>query len=226
MHRTACAALALLANLIALSPAAASGLDAHQPEARLSWRLGFGGPDARLQTGYGLAVDIRAPGFEDQRATLAELDVTDAAALARLAGLPLYSRGWRLNQAEGGDAGQAAAQPWFARQWVWWTVGGAALSAAVASGGSGDQAYCAGDCDSDGGNGGGGDGGVTGVGIDDDGAHVGCVNGDCVVCPNGDVASHCPPSLVPARSSAVAASPEFASWLDAGTGGMGDLVAR
>lgn len=227
MHRFARAALLLLVNLIALSPVAASGLDAHQPEARLSWRLGFGGPDARLQTGYGLAVDVRAPGFEDNRATLAELDVTGATTLARLAGLPVYARGWQLDQAEGPEAvegafGQPAAKPWYARQWVWWTLGGAALTGAVAGGGGGEneQRTCTGICnqnDPDGGR-------TTVVTGNDDGYYVGCVEGQCAVCPDGSVASTCLTASPALPASAIA--PEFQAWLDQGTGHMGDLIAR
>lgn len=215
------AALALLANLIALSPAAASGFDAGQPEARLSWRLGFGGAAGRVETGYGLALGMRG-GFGDDFSALAELDVNDGAALARLAGMPLYARGWQVSQAEEtAPAGQAGASPWYGRKWVWWTAGGLALTAAAAGGGGSDtQTTCTGICNQSGNDNGNGMNGVSGTINGPGDTHV------CVLEGAPGTPDLCADAFVE-RHAGLAGLPGLpGAELDAGTGGMGDLIAR
>jgi hypothetical protein len=139
----------LLASLTALSPFQASG-DPGRPEAHLTWRIAFGGSLHGIRTGYALAAGYRPadPGLPVPK--LFELDVSDRAAVARLAGLPLFERAYAANQDEAEDPSTAAPAetPWYAKQWVWWTgagvailavAGGSAAADAEKDGGGGDS---------------------------------------------------------------------------------------
>jgi hypothetical protein len=212
------AALTLLVNLSALSPVAASDFSPETPEARLSWRLGFGGTGA-IRTGVGLALGYRIDGLESL-ATLADVDVTDRIALARLAGLPVLRRPFRTN-AEGDEPIDEepihGTEPGNAH-WGWWAAAG--VAALVVAGAAGNAAEDHG-----------GDGpktpGTTGVTKNDDGVYVGCVEGTCAVCPDGSPAEHCGEGFVAwAIPRGYSANDLAAARLDAGTGGMGDLIAR
>jgi len=212
-------ALALLVGLNTLSPVASAGVDGSLPEARLTWRLGFGDAGQPLQTGYGLTVGYR--GLDGAPAEqLLELDVSDQATLARLAGLPLFQRDYRARQNDGGTTAEAGSRPWYARRWVLWTAGGLAASLAAVGGGGGDNTVCTGVCNQDSGP----SGRTTGITYSDGDVYAGCVDGQCVVCPDGSVASRCLVGM-PSRAM-VTTDPERDRWLDAGTGHMGDLIAR
>ena len=216
-------AFALLLSLNALSPAAAAGADGSFPEAQMTWRLAFGGPGQNLQTGYGLTVGYR--GLEGTPAgQLIQLDVSDQAALARLAGLPLFQRDYRAQQNDGEVAIESGSRPWYARQWVWWTAGGlAATSALAGAGGGGENDVCTGICYEDDG---GPDGRTTALTYENGDVYAGCVEGQCAVCPDGSVASTCPGFVGMTSYAMVVTDVERDRWLDAGTGHMGDLIAR
>jgi len=197
----------LAASLACLTPAAASSLDA--PEAQFSWRLGFGGGH-QLQPGYRLTVAYRDLQADAPTTELFALDVSGAAALARLAGLPLFGRAaYRSNQNEGGAV--LSTTPWYARRWVLWTVGAAAASAALSGSGGGDEGSCAGTCNQE----------NAGNFISSDGDGNVCVNDEnCTPVPGGVV------GLVGTPGASMSIDWERDRWLDAGTGHMGDLIAR
>ena len=218
------AALALLLSLNVLSPAAAAGPDGSLPEARVTWRLAFGNPGQALQTGFGLTVGYRGlDGTPAER--LVELDVSDRSALARLAGLPLFQRDYLARQNEGDFADEAGSRPWYARQWVWWTAGGLAVTSALAGagGGGGENESCTGICYEDGGD---PEGRTTALTYSNGEVYAGCVEGQCAVCPDGSVASTCPGLVAMTSHAALVTDVERDRWLDAGTGHMGDLIAR
>ena len=222
-------ALALLVSLNVLSPVAYAGVDGSLPEARLTWRLGFGDAGRPLQTGYGLTVGYRSGEPDFPAAQLLELDVSDRAALARLAGLPLFRRDFTMQEAEGADPFAAESSPWYARKWVWWTAGGLALTAAASGGSGGETTLCTGVCNqNDTGNSGttiNGGGGTTINGVGDEG--IGCVDDTCAVpCEADNRPAGCVGlTALPALSRSTF-DPERIRWLDAGTGHMGDLIAR
>lgn len=129
--------LARLALGVALGAATLSAAHAAEaPEARFTWRLEFGGPTGTFGTGYALAVGYRTHGADAPAAQLLELDVSDRAALARLAGLPLLQRAYRNDLADT-RSGAADEKPWYSRQWVWWTLGGLGATAVLTSAGGG-----------------------------------------------------------------------------------------
>ena len=212
----------LLIALALLAPLSAHAASA--PEGQLSWRLEFGA--GTFTTGYGLAFGYRGGERADLR--LLELDISDRAALARLAGLPLLARDYRMAQDEGlAPAGAAEQKPWYARQWVWWTVGGIAATAAV--GGSGEATTtCTGICNQQ--------STGNGVTVTDEGTCVAdenCVEPPCP--PGSSVCVACDGSLVDgdcnqwtARRSGLefTARDREPDWLVQGTGWMGDLVLR
>jgi hypothetical protein len=202
-------ALTLLASLTAAPAAFAGALATDDPQATLSWRLDWGG--GALLTGYGLALGYPSavPGLAADR--LLELEVSRQAARARLAGLPLLERGARLDQAAREDLQPEAGEtPWYARPWVWWTAGGLALTAALAGGGGGNE---------------------TSQEINVSSGRICAVNGGTVA--DEPIPSACVPqqgagSGWTARTAPAggAGDPAREAWLDAGTGQMGDLVAR
>ena len=194
-----------------LGPAAASSLDA--PDARLNWRLGFGGATSSLQTGYALTVGYHANDPDSPAAQLLELDVSGTAALARLAGLPLFERGYRSNENDDVDDDVPSDKPWFARQWVWWTAGGLAATTALVQGGGGDE----------------GDSSSQDIGVRQEGI---CVMQGGTIADN-PVPEACTPEegagtgwTARTPRTVEARDPARHAWLDAGTGHMGDLIAR
>ena len=228
MRKLACLTLALLANLTALSAAQASSL-ASDAETTVSWRLGFGaGP---VQPGYGLTLGYRSADPDALAGQLLEIDVSHRAAFARLAGLPLFERNYQSQQDEG-DALPAGSgpTPWYTRKWVMWTVGGVAATAALAGSGGGiTYTHNGGQTTT------GRDGCSTGnVSAGDEetpcaSETVGtqCVEGEvCVFCGNNGVTGGCPEWTDRRVVAGVTVDLEHQRWLDAGTGRMGDLVAR
>ena len=206
--------LVLATSLGMLSQALAS----EGPDARLTWRLGFGGAGQSLQSGYGLALDYRSVDPDSPATQFLELDVSDRAAFARLAGLPLFERNYQSHQNEG-DAlpADSGSTPWYSHKWVMWTVGGLAATAALAGAGGGTD-LCTGCYESS------DNTGASVSGSSDDG--TGCVNDDCAL--------PCNPTTDPAgcigftgrEPSVYVVDYERDRWLDAGTGQMGDLIAR
>lgn len=222
----------LLANLTALSPARAAGLGEAGPEATLSWRLEFGA--GGLHPGYALAVGYRSiPG--QPAGELLAVDISDRAALARLAGVSLADRSYRADEAEDGALpSEPAARPWYARQWVLWTAGGLAATLA-ATGGDGSIEYN----DNGGTTNRGGDS-CTGVGVDANGQSTPCANETvgtqcvegsdgqmvCVFCGSNGVTDGCNEWTDRRVVASRVLDPRLQRWLDAGTGHMGDLFAR
>ena len=225
-------AVALLVYLTAQSAWAAD-----RPEPSLSWRLAFGA--GQVQTGYGLTLAYRAGDLDGAALRVLELDVSDRAAVARLAGVPLVQRDYRASQDDAATAPEfrvALSEPWYTKQWVWWTVGGVAATAALAGGGSEltiDYNETNGNSPrSDGCNGTSGNIGPQEIPCSDDAApDTGdqCVGDACVTCDDSviTVGSDCGGSWT-ARREAVQPTRDIErqQWLDAGTGHMGDLFRR
>lgn len=234
MVRFSRSAFFALANLMLLSPAHASGLAGGAPEATLSWRLDFDGRE--IHTGYAAALGLRSAGRDRLTGELFSLNVSDRNALARLAGVPLVSRSYRTDQNDLDEAdGAPARKPWYSRQWVWWTVGGIATAAAVSGASIGSSEEGGTLIVSGGPNGCSGGGNVgplevpetctppteggTVIGTDDDG-------NVCVIEGFGNPQDVCAPTGFAPRHSAGFLGRIDTGGLDAGTGGMGDLLAR
>lgn len=228
----ACLALALTTNLSVVSYAAAHELTEGGGEARLSWRLGFGGAQP-VQTGYALALGYRGYGPDALAGQLLELDVSDMRAFARLAGLPLFERSYGAAQNETPAMAEPQAKPWYTRQWVWWTAGGVAATMAL-TGGDGSVEYnhngnnttnrndgCAGVS---------ANAGDTETPCASDTVGTQCAEGAdgevCVFCGNNGVTDGCSEWTGRPVVAVVTVDPEHRRWLDAGTGHMGDLTAR
>ena len=127
----------LLLSLTASSGAAAADVvaDFEQPQARLSWHLGFGGSARHAPLSCSLALGYRSD-LDDSPATrLLEMRLSDTESSVGIAGLPLWSRRHSLQQSAdvNGHAATGPAQPWYARRWVLWTAAGIAAAAALAS---------------------------------------------------------------------------------------------
>lgn len=216
------AVLALLVSCACTGPAMATGVAGEATEASLSWHLGFGG--RTLQAGYGLALGYRSSDRLAPVSRLVELNVSPDLASASVAGLPLFARSYQAKQTEAQEPDAAAGSqttPWYTRKWVLWTAGGIAATAALAgsgSSGSNESGTCSGACNSN--------TGASVSGVSGDG--IGCVNGTCAVpCKTPDKPAGC----VPFASTTQTTSTDFNNHdrlrrLDAGTGGMGDLIAR
>ena len=208
------ALFALAANVGFLAPAAASGLDA--PEAGLSWRVGFGGATPSLQTGYTLSLGYRSHDADALTAQLLELDVSDRAAVAQLAGLPLFGRGHRLQAADDADPFPEDSSPWYARKWAWWTAGGLAATAALLNAASGGEEPTSSD-----------------ITVSAGGARRVCVLSGGNVGDN-EIPEACTPPVDETGTGWTDRADrrgdprvvESAAHLDAGTGHMGDLIAR
>lgn len=130
------ALLASILGILAAGPALASDL----PEAQVTWRLQFGSQHA-VATGYGLALAYRAERLAAP-AHLVELDVSNHATRALIAGVPLFQRDYRMAQDESAARPEfrvALSKPWYAKSWVWWAVGGAAATAALAGAAGGGE---------------------------------------------------------------------------------------
>jgi len=126
--------LALLASLSVAVPAHAGDDLATGVRAQLTLGLGFAGPSQPVHPSYTLAVSYRsAIGSPDTQ--LVQLDVSDTGALARLAGLPLFAHGYRLNATDAPDWRTADDKPWYAHSWVYWTLGGIAAAAVAGTAG-------------------------------------------------------------------------------------------
>ncbi|HUR40919.1 MAG TPA: hypothetical protein VM240_07080 [Verrucomicrobiae bacterium] len=179
--------------------------------------------------GYSLALHPAAPG--QLPVSLLQLDLSERAALGRIAGMPLSAQAYQTTAVEGQVA--EGTTPWFARKWVLWTLGSLAATAALAAGG-GDIQISGNDNNTTVNEGSHCTGGVSGSVNDDTevpcapAENTGCANGICVTCANGDIASTCPESGLVLRAVVTGANtdPERLRWLDAGTGHMGDLFPR
>lgn len=215
------AAIGLLVAMGVQSPVMASDWGADLPEARLSWNLGFGG-DAGIRGGYGFGLAYRVHGLEEP-ATVVAFEVANRVVQARLAGVPVFERTYSESAAEDfpevieeetPEAGAESSSP----SWGWWAAGAAvALAVAASASASAEEGEGEGDDFEN--------PGTTGVTQNDDGTWVGCVNGTCAVCPEGDVAEACGDTYVATiRRGSAAGDLERQRRLDAGTGGMGDLL--
>jgi hypothetical protein len=189
----------LLNTLLLASLIALTPARAAEPEAQLGWGLEFGGSSPSVQPVYrlGLAVD----------------------------GFALVQRTYRLTATDGDGATEVegTGESGSSGGWVPWVVGGVVAIVAIGTEFADDARRdhaCIG-CSDDGG---GTD--VTGADVDDDGNTVGCVGDECVVCPNGDVASTCDGLVSRALRGDLEIDVERQRWLDAGTGHMGDLLQR
>jgi hypothetical protein len=233
MRVLTCLLLALAANLSAPSGAIAADRLDGAADATLSWRLGFGGTQA-VRTGYALALGYRTAGPDALAGQLLELDVDDARAFARVAGLPLFERSYTTAQNEAPTLAEAQPTPWYTRKWVMWTAGGVAATLAL-TGGDGSVEI---NNNSTTTTNRGGDGmGCTGVSATDEvnesacaSEVVGtqCVEDEvCVFCGNNGVTDGCSEWVGrPEVAAGVVRDVERQLWLDADTGHMGDLVAR
>ena len=210
------ALLALVASLLVALPAAA----ADNAVASFSWRLDFGAQ--AFEAGYGLSLGYRGDEHFVPLSRLVDLKVDHGSALAAIAGLPLATRGYQADQSADAayDAGiqeKTPEQPWYAHQWVWWTLGGVAASAALGGISVNSETHntCT-NCNEQ------PSGRTTVVTTDGQDAYVGCVQGTCAVCPDGSIQSTC---LVAAGASARGfESPDLETTDE--TGGMGALVMQ
>jgi hypothetical protein len=199
---------------------------AEAPHAQLEWRLGFGAGQP-VQPGYGLSVGYRGHDADFPATRLFALDVADARAFARLAGLPLFERSYRMGQDEAAaPATSAPAQkPWYGRQWVWWTLGGVAAAASLGGssisidetggGTTGSRSGCAGPS---------GNVGDEEIPCATEGQEA-CAGDLCAVCEDGVVTDRCDDWTGRVVRAAPTRDPAHEAWLDAGTGHMGDLLA-
>jgi hypothetical protein len=181
---------------------------------RIVWSVGFGGGDAA--PGLALALDVAGDTLR-AAPSVVELGLGPNGAGLQLAGLPLWRRNFSLGQAEDpGYQSTAQPKPWYARQWVLWTAGGLAATAALLGsldGGSTEQHNMQITSSEN-------SGPATVNG--ENGEYTVCVGGPDVCAPvdtNGGLRGRVTTSkaLRPAGNDA---------WLDAGTGHMGDLYAR
>jgi hypothetical protein len=216
----------ILAALACLTTVPASS--AELPFApQVSWAVAFGGAAGAVDPEVGLG--LRATSLaDDLQPEVARLQLGAGGMGLSFAGVPVAADSYA--RAQDGDADYRfadapAAKPWYARSWVLWTVGGLAATAAVTGGlSSGDDSTCSGICDQDDDD----DINTSVNGVGPDGA--GCVGDMCAVCENGDIASDCnwEGNGLVARGVAAFATRDVTRerWLDAGTGRMGDLIAR
>lgn len=212
------AALAALVAGFSLQTAMASGLPA---EPRLVWGLSFGGA-ANVAPTAELAFDLPSHVAEQPTVAGAQLELSEAGSALRLMGVALWQRRDALAQNESAPAGSASAassSPWYEHQWVYWTLGSLAATAALASSGGTSVHSSSNNTTTNGTSGRGG--------IACGGANVGPVDtgSGCVVgCP-GPSQNSCI-GLIDLQGMSAYLKEADETWLEAGTGGMGDLVAR
>src|SRR5689334_4590147 len=239
MRKLTLIALTVLANLSMPSPASADSLDG-AAEATLTWRLGFGGGQPGAP-GLGLALGYRSQDADGLAGRLLDLDLSGSGAQARLAGLPLFGSSYTAAQNEGAPPAESAQKPWYTQSWALWTAGGLAAALALSQA-AGNIDQCTGICGQDGNEGGSNvasvnNGEVCGTqGVD--GAPDTCAAppGGCT--PGGDACVNCDDSVVtsgcegsgwtarPVRVAVTEVRDTEPAWLSAGTGYMGDLLAR
>lgn len=212
---------ALIASLVAAAPAAAADLvPTSELQAQFNWRVAFGGPSQHLETRYGLGLGYRAS-TDAPQASLFQLDIGNTGASALLAGLPVMARSYRADDTASVEAAVATGTeqtPWYAHQWIWWTTGGVALTAALA--GSGSHHYCADTCYT---NSNGTSNSSVSVGNPD--PNQTCVTKGVDPAPDTCVGDPAVPLVGSADDPRFYVSASE-GWLDAGNGGMGDLVAQ
>ncbi len=103
----------------------------------------FGAPHQSPILGYGFALRHGHSDMERAAPALVQFDVSRTGTLTRLAGIPVSAQAFKLGQTDDAsdldpETEQPENTPWYARQWVLWTAGGIALTAALASGGEDD----------------------------------------------------------------------------------------
>jgi hypothetical protein len=216
--------LTAVGSSLLATPASGADLSAMP---RLGWALAFGGVGSPPAPTLTLALDATAGRNVDGRHII-EADAAAVGAGLRVAGLPLWSSRFALAQdanAPAVPATEPAAAPWYTRSWVLWTAGGLAATAAVLGslgGGSTEEHNRQ----------------VSGSGSSLD---VGPVsgsfgstdgeNGQYEVCAAKDTAE-LPDACAPVntgfreRPRDRRLRDQSDTWLDAGTGHMGDLIAR
>jgi hypothetical protein len=208
--------------LLAAAGAQAAPLDSDHVEPAFYWSGHFGG-SAPPSAALGLELRYRVSGARQAAAApaLFALDLDPAGLLAKMAGAPLLQQRFRVNQAEAAEL--PVATHWYTHQWVWWTAGGVAATAALASavgGSDNEERHCTGTCNQT----------QTGPNLSIDaqnGSGIGCIGQNCVACNNGDIASDC--TNLTSRSGEPwleSRDAEIARRSIAGTGGMGQLIAR
>lgn len=119
--------VALTAALLVALPA----FSADNTVASFNWRCDFGA-DA-IHTGYGLSLGFRGGEHFAPLSRLVEFKLDESAALATVAGLPLFANSYQANQSTADQAYDAGVdtRPWYSKQWVYWTLGGVAATAAL-----------------------------------------------------------------------------------------------
>lgn len=224
-------------SLLLIATCAVGAAYASEPQSNLYWNLEFGVAERAPALRYGFSLRQPVEHIRDlPLPPLANLDFNGSGARASLAGVPLWQRSYRLSQdarSEELEDQQVVASE-TSTTWFGGTTGTILASAVV-----GVAVLCAAadDCSvgddepSDNrGNTNSGDGcaGPSGnigpyeipcVTPSEDTA---CVNGICVFCGNGDVASDCESDFV-SRRVAILNEPRS---LDANSGYMGDLFPR
>lgn len=148
------AAVVLLACLACPVSVLAAAPEAQAIEAGVNWTLAFGA--SQVRTGYDLHLGYRPDDSSPLAMPVARLSVDDTSSLATIAGLPVAAHAWAARQSAGDaayDTGLEAPKPWYEQSWFYWTLGGVAVSAMLATAGSssGDQHSCApgGTCNQD-----------------------------------------------------------------------------
>ena len=212
-------------GLLVSTTVAAPALAADGIEAGLSWRLDFG--DHTLAPAFGVSLGLRTDEPAISSVRLFTIDASSTGSFASFAGVPLLTRSYQTSESADSApvTADSGARPWYARSWVLWTAGGLAATAALAGqGGSGNESHCTGICNQQ----------CAGNTASDCNGHVTVAdqevptecapNGTCVACHNtvlGDDSCNgsgfVGESMFSGRSDSSAA-------LDAGTGGMGDLL--
>ena len=110
---------------------AAPAVQAADTDARFQWSLEFG--SSRMETSYGLSLGYRTGEHFAPLSKLVEFKVSGSGALASVAGLPLFANSYQANQSASDQAYDAGVdtRPWYSKQWVYWTLGGVAATAAI-----------------------------------------------------------------------------------------------
>ena len=219
------ALLALAASLLVSAPA----LAADNTLASLNWRLDFGAHT--LEAGYGLSLGYRGSEHFAPLSKLIELKVDGANASAAIGGFSFAARSYQANQSEADQAYDAGVdtRPWYSRSWVYWTLGGVAATVALAGSG-GSASYGSSNTT----NNNTGCAGVSSNGTNPDipdacaptDQTVGCAPGTsvCAVCGGGVITDQCGGGWAGLRVSEVLVERLDDTWLDEGTGHMGDLT--
>jgi hypothetical protein len=186
---------------------------------RFGMKLGFGA-NATAVPAFTLAADTPIRFAAEAPLPIVQFDVRGGFGELRLAGVPLWLNRYSLGQAEdvGDSPAGSGSKPWYARQWIWWTAGGIAAAAALT--GLGDEkTICTGTCNQN--NTGGGESGTT-VNVLSPDPEQTCATKGIDPLPDTCVDD---PGLAGGIVDVRFAATTDASWLDSGSGHMGDLIA-